>query len=158
MVVWAMKEVSERFLSFSLGGEKFAMPLLKVREVIAPPAVTPIPQAPGFCLGFMNLRGEIITVLDLRRKFGIKGENGPELSVVICELGGVSVGLTVDQINQVLSPRSDEVAPKPEGAGGKFSESITGVFRDGQSLVLFLDLESALNDVSLRALASGSAA
>lgn len=153
-----MNQTSERFLSFSLGAEKFAMPLLQVREVIAPPAVTPIPQAPAFCLGFMNLRGEIITILDLRRKFGIKGENGPELSVIICEFGGVSVGLTVDQINQVLSPREGEVSAKPDGAGGKFAESITGVFRDGQGLVLFLNLESALNDVSLRALSAGQVA
>lgn len=155
-----MNQVAQtnRYLSFCLGAEKFALPLLKVREVIAPPTTTPIPQAPAFCLGYMNLRGEVITVLDLRKKFSIRAENGPELSVVICEIGKVSVGLMVDQINQVLSPKPEEITNKPEGAGGKFADCIRGVYRDSQGLVLLVDIDAALADVAFSEFAAAPAA
>ncbi len=150
--------LSQRYLCFSLGNEKFALPLLQVREVIAPPKITPIPQAPAFCLGLMNLRGEVITVLDLRKKFSIQGEDSSELSVVICELGKVSVGLMVDQINQVLSPRPEDLSERPSVAGGKFSEAITGVCRLDKALVLFVDINRALDGVDLQGLSQGKAA
>lgn len=147
-----IEKENNRFLCFSLGAEKFAIPLLQVREVIAPPPTTPVPQSPPYCVGFMNLRGEIITVLDLRKKFGVRGQDGPELSVVICQIGGVNVGLTVDQIDQVLSPAPGDIVARPEGAGGAFAEAISGVCRNGQSLVLFINIEHALRDVPLRTL------
>ncbi len=150
------KQIMDRYLCFSLGAERFAIPLLQVREVIAPPATTPVPQAPAYCVGYMNLRGEIITVLDLRKKFGIKGADGPELSVVICRLGNAYVGLTVDSINLVLSPAAADISAKPEGAGGKLAESITGVYREAQGLVLFLDLAAALADLPFSALTAAN--
>ncbi|NUM87840.1 MAG: purine-binding chemotaxis protein CheW [Bdellovibrionales bacterium] len=139
------KASSERFLSFSLGQEEYAMPLLKVREVIAMPEVTPIPQTPSFFLGIMNLRGQVISILDLRTKLGIKPANGSETAVIICELSPVCLGVVVDSVNAVLSPKAGEISGKPDAQMNKNTDYITGVYRREKSLVLFLDIAKTLD-------------
>lgn len=146
----------ERYLSFSLGAEEYAMPLLKVREVIAVPEVTPIPQTPSYFLGIMNLRGQVISVMDLRTKLGIKASNGAETAVIICDLSPVSIGVVVDSVNAVLSPRSDEVSEKPDVQGSRTTEYITGVYRRGNGLVLFLDLAKMLDVKQLEMMQSAA--
>jgi purine-binding chemotaxis protein CheW len=137
--------MNERFLSFSLGEEDFAIPLLTVKEVIAMPEVTPIPQTPPYFLGIMNLRGQVISVMDLRQKLGIKTKASEETAVIICDLSNTCVGVVVDSINQVLTPQEGEVSEKPEIQASKASEFITGVYRREQKLTLFLDLGRSLN-------------
>lgn len=136
---------NDRFLRFSLGEEEYAVPLLRVREVIAMPEVTPIPQTPSYFLGIMNLRGQVITILDLRTKLGIKPLNGPEVSVIICDLGSLCVGVVVDSINSVISPKKEEIAEKPDLRANKSVEYITGVYRKEKGLVLLLDVAKVLS-------------
>jgi purine-binding chemotaxis protein CheW len=135
----------ERFLGFSLGGEEYAIPLLKVREVIAMPEVTPVPQCPKHFLGIMNLRGQVISIIDLRTKLGIIPSKSPETAVIICDIGGSHLGIVVDSVNQVHSPSPEQIADKPETHNGKASRFVTGVYRDGKSLVLLLDIAQTLD-------------
>lgn len=135
----------QRYLRFSLGVEEFAIPLLSVREVIAPPEVTPIPQTPNYFVGIMNLRGQVITVLDLRTKLGIKPLDGAEKSVIIVDLGALCIGVTVDSVNAVLSPKSDEISGRPDLPQNKSSQYISGVYRSDKGLVLMLDISRVLN-------------
>ena len=130
----------ERYLRFSLGDEEYAIPLLRVREVIAVPDVTPIPQTPAYFLGVINLRGQVITVVDMRTKLGIKPLDGPEKAVVICDLGTLSLGVVVDSINSVFSPRPQDLSERPELRNQKASEYITAVYRHETGLVLLLDI------------------
>ena len=142
---------SERYLNFSLGDEEFAIPLLSVREVIAVPETTPIPHSPGYFLGIMNLRGQIITILDLRVKLGIKAVAKEENAVIICELMGLCIGIVVDSVNCVLAPRPEEISDHPEIHNSKASEFITAVFRKDKKLILFIDLAKSLGfeDISV---------
>lgn len=133
-----------RFLAFSLGSEEYAFPLLAVKEVIAIPDLTPIPQSPPHFAGIMNLRGQVISVIDLRVKFGIKCLNGEETSVIILDLSGQSIGVIVDSINSVIAPQEAELSEPPPLQGNKNSESITHVFRKENSLVLVLDVPKAI--------------
>ena len=136
----------DRYLRFSLGIEEYAIPLLDVKEVIAMPEVTPIPQTPTHFLGIMNLRGQVITIMDLRLKLGIKAEKGAETSVIITDLGEISVGVVVDSINAVLNPNPKDLAEKPELSNGvKSSEYITGVYKKESGLVLLLNIPKLLN-------------
>jgi purine-binding chemotaxis protein CheW len=139
------KAVAARYLSFSLGNEEYAIPLLSVREVIAMPEVTPIPYTPSYFLGIMNLRGQVISIMDLRSKLGIKAGAAAETSVIICDLNSLSIGVVVDSINCVLSPTEGEVSPKPELQSSKSSDFITGVYRKDKKLVLFLDVAKTLS-------------
>lgn len=135
---------SQRYLSFSLGEEEYAIPLLVVREVIAPPEITPIPFTPPHFLGIMNLRGQVISVIDFRVKLGIKPGSGQETAVIICQLSSICLGIIVDSINQVISPSPGEISDKPEIQSSRSSDYITHVFRKPDALVLLIDISKAL--------------
>jgi purine-binding chemotaxis protein CheW len=136
---------NDRYLSFNLGVEEYAVPLLAVREVIAMPEYTPVPYTPPYFLGIMNLRGQVISIMDLRQKLGVKPVNQTETTVIICDLGGASIGVVVDSVNTVLTPKAEEVSPKPEIQSNRPTDYITGVFRKDKKLILFLDLSKSLS-------------
>lgn len=137
---------SERFLEFSLGAERFGIPLLQVRELISVPDTTPIPYSPKYFKGIMNLRGQVISVIDLRLKLGVKAtDDQSECAVVIVEFEGFRLGLIVDSINKVLQIEEGEIAEVPEvkATGGK--DYINGVFKNGDDLIVLLELPSLLS-------------
>lgn len=137
---------TRRYLMFSLKDEKYAVPLLSVKEVIAMPEVTSIPHSPAYLLGIMNLRGQVITVLDLRLKFGMKPDtNNTESAVIICDLEGISLGVVVCSIESVLSLSSKQIQKRPEMLGQAKSDYITGVAKQDENLILLLDMARALN-------------
>ncbi len=135
---------TQRFLSFFLASEQYAIPLLSVKEVIAMPEVTPIPNSPSHFLGIMNLRGQVISVIDLRSKFGIKGDTTQETAVVICDLGTVSLGVVVSKVDSVLSLTPKDIHPKPDTPKSKNADSIFGVAKKGDQLILLIEIDKAL--------------
>lgn len=149
---------SSRYLSFSLGTEDYAIPLRSVREVIAVPEITPIPSTPSHFLGIMNLRGQVISIIDLRQKLGVKPQNQADASVIICDLAPLCLGVVVDSINSVLSPTDGEISEKPEIQSNRNTDYIQGVFRNGKKLVLVLDVAKALgvNDLQTAAKTANS--
>ncbi len=142
----------QRFLEFSLGEEDYALPLLSVREVISVPETTPIPKAPSHFLGIMNLRGQVISVVDLRTKLKIKPkENNHEESVIIVDLNGMNLGIVVDSINKVLAFTTDEVNDVPEIESQVNAEYINGVYRKEDALTVLLDVAKVLDLKDLKA-------
>lgn len=136
---------NNRYLSFSLGKEEYAIPLLSVKEVIAMPEITHVPHTPPHFLGIMNLRGQVISIIDLRGKLGIKPLNSTETAVIICDLNPMSIGVVVDSINSVLSLKSELISAKPDIQGNKHHEYVTGIYRKDNHLVLLLDLAKTLD-------------
>lgn len=134
-----------RYLSFSLGSEEYAIPLLSVKEVIAMPDFTPIPYTPNYFLGIMNLRGQVISVMDLRQKLNIKPSPSSETAVIICDLNSITVGVVVDSINSVLSPKSSDISEKPAIQSSKKSDYISDIYRKDNKLILFLDIAKTLD-------------
>lgn len=140
-----LSSASERYLGFSLGDEEYGIPLLKVREVIGMPEITPVPQSPKHFVGIMNLRGQVISIVDLRTKLSIPPKTGTEVAVVICDIGGAYLGVVVDSVNQVYSPAPDQIADRPEIQNSKANQFITGVYRHDKQLVLLLDIARTLD-------------
>jgi len=147
-----------RYLSFSLGNEKYAIPLLSVKEVIAVPDTTPVPFTPSYFLGIMNLRGQIISVIDLRQKMGIKAKGSSETSVIICDLAPLTLGVVVDSIDSVLSPREEDISERPEVHGAKNLDFITGVCKREEGLVVLIDIARMLNADDHKSIGAGAAA
>ncbi|MGZ3769472.1 MAG: chemotaxis protein CheW [Bdellovibrio sp.] len=139
-----MNEIT-RYLCFNLGTDEFAIPLLKVKEVIGIPETTAIPQSPSYFVGIMNLRGSVISILDLRVKLGFKNKNTEETTVIILDLGENSLGVVVDCVNSVMSIASEEISPKPMMDSVKSAEFLTGVFRKQDHLVMLLNIEKTLS-------------
>ncbi len=149
----ATKESAQRYLSFSLGVEEYAIPLLKVKEVIAVPETTPVPFTPTHFLGMMNLRGQVISVIDLRLKLGMpKSERTEETAVIIVDLNPIFLGVVVDSVNKVLSLEGSEVSAPPELLDAKNSDYLTGVARKDSKLILILEIAKALDVQDMEAI------
>ena len=146
----------QRFLCFSLGEEGFAIPLLSVKEVIAPPEITTVPQTPPYFLGIMNLRGQIISVMDLRLKLSIKPKVSSETAIIICDIKPNSIGIVVDSIDCVLNQKSNEISENPEISSSASADCINGVFRNQDKLVLVLDIQKILNVGDRQAIAKAN--
>ena len=129
---------SRRFLEFALGKENFAIELLKVKEVITPPDMTPIPKSPPHVCGLMNLRGLVLTVIDLRKKLGITpDEDTSQNGVIIFDLGERLVGVKVDSIQRVLNVFDDKIKSVPDS--DKNNEYILGVIQHEAKLIMWID-------------------
>ena len=135
----------ERYLCFNLGVEEFAIPLLSVREVLGVPETTPIPQSPSHFLGIMNLRGQVVTVIDLRTKLGIKPVASEETAVIILDFERHSLGVVVDRVSSVQTVLPNESVAKPSLEQTKSNEYVVGVFKRTEHLILILDIAKALS-------------
>jgi purine-binding chemotaxis protein CheW len=149
---------ASRFLIFSLCQEQYAVPLLKVKEVIALTETTPVPYSPNYFKGIMNLRGQVISVIDLRTKLKMpKGEASSETAIVILDLSPLSLGIVVDSVESVLAVDASEIQPPPE-VGGASTAYIRGVTRKDKKLILLLDIERTLSVDDLKTMKAQSAA
>lgn len=134
-----------RFLEFHLGTESYAVELLQVREVITPPELTPIPKAPAHVCGLMNLRGLVLTVVDLRKRLSIAPHgNQAESAVIIFDLGDRLVGGWVDSIHRVVSAPMDSIKKVPEGDPQAVTQYLLGIIQQQNKLTLWLDVNRLL--------------
>lgn len=148
----------QSFLQFKLGNEFYAVPLLKVQEVIPIPETTTIPNSPSHYVGIMNLRGQIISVVDLRKKLKVKAsEQKNEEAVIIVNFTELSIGLVVDSINRVLNIEVGDVTEVPEVNKQLNTKYIQGVYRSEDNLTVLLDLENALDINEIRKMSQQAA-
>lgn len=148
---------SLKFMEFSLMHEHFAIPLLKVREVISIPEVTPIPGAPAYFEGIMNLRGQIISVIDLRKKLSMpSSEKAEESAVIILDYDYFLIGIVVDSVNKVLSVTEEELTEPSIKEKGKKFEFIKAVINSGSYLILCIDIGEVLEIADLEILKNNS--
>lgn len=134
-----IKSDTKRFLEFNLGGENYAVELLLVKEVITPPEMTPIPKAPPYVCGLMNLRGLVLTVVDLRKKLGITPDkDSSQNGVIIFDLGDRLVGVVVDSIQKVLNISGGNIKPIPE-AEGRTNPQFLGILQHENKLCMWID-------------------
>lgn len=146
------------YLEFDLGEESYGVKLISVREVITVPETTPLPNGPKFFKGIMNLRGQIISIVDLRDKLGIKpSEDRTEEAVVIVDFDGISIGLIVDSINKVLNFKLKDLVEIPEVQSQVNAQYIQGVYKSESKLTLLLDIESIFNINELKKMSQKAA-
>lgn len=105
----------ERFLLFRIGEESFGLPIDAVQEVaFLPPRLTPLPKAPAFVQGVMNVRGQVIPVIDQARRFNGVPVAGAKARVIVVRIGDLTAGFTVDAVSQVVQPSADALRPAPD--------------------------------------------
>lgn len=137
-------ESALHLVSFRVATEEFGIDILKVQEIIRMVPITTMPNAPDFVEGVINLRGQIIPVIDFRRKFGVydgTAVNDTSRRIVVVSLSSTTIGLIVDSVSQVLKLQENDVSPAPEAAKGFDGDTIVGVGRLGDRLMILLDLE-----------------
>jgi purine-binding chemotaxis protein CheW len=130
-----------QLVSFRLGQELFGVDILKVQEINRMAEITKLPEAPSYCEGVINLRGKVIPVLDLRKKFEMDSKEWDKNSrIIVCSVDHTVVGMVVDAVDEVLRISSDIIEPAPERATSVSSDYITGVAKLDNSLLIFLDI------------------
>lgn len=136
----------EQYLTFTIGSEEYGIEILKVQEIKGYSAITPIPSAPPYVRGVINLRGTIVPVIDLRARFGMTEEAYTKFTVIIVvNLGRRVVGLVVDAVSDVLNVGEEDVDPPPPLGVGVETAFMTGLAKMGERLVLLLDIEKVAN-------------
>jgi purine-binding chemotaxis protein CheW len=133
------------YITFLLGGEEYGVAIERVREILRLPAITEVPRAPAHVLGVVTLRGEVVAVIDPRRRLALApAEPGPGARIVVCESALGPVGLLVDAVAQVVRLPPGAIEPRPPGVGGAAAEAIAGIGREADRLVILLHLDVLL--------------
>jgi purine-binding chemotaxis protein CheW len=134
-----------QFISFSVGEEEYGLELLRVKEVIRVGEIAWLPKAPSFVKGIINLRGDVIPIIDLRDKFGLETrEQTAQTRVIVVEVEGRLMGMVVDAASQVVRIAEDQIDAPPPVLGGLSQEFITGVGKTEEKLVILLNVDAIL--------------
>ncbi|MEQ9454425.1 MAG: chemotaxis protein CheW [Phycisphaeraceae bacterium] len=142
-----------QLVSFVVGEEEYAVSILSVQEINRMMQITKVPQSPSYVEGVINLRGKIIPVIDLRKRFGMPVlENTADSRIIVVEVENRVLGFTVDSVNEVLRISSDIVEPAPTMATGIGSDYVQGVGKLQDRLLILLDLERLFDTVELKAI------
>ena len=138
---------------FQVGAEFYGVDIARVHEIIRLQTVTRVPRAPSFVEGVINLRGKVIPVVDLRRRFGLPTADHTRASrIVVVEIGDQVVGVVVDGVSEVLRVNGATVEPPSPVVAGIDSEYIHGIAKLSDRLVILLDLDRVLAQSDRRAL------
>ncbi len=140
----------EKFLTFVLNSEVYAIEILKVREIISLMDITNVPQMPGYMKGVINLRGKVIPIIDLRLKFSMpEGEYTQETCTIVMEVANTSVGIIVDSVSEVMEIKSDEIEDTPQFGQRIDTNFIMGLGKTNGTIVMLLDIAKVLSSEEL---------
>jgi len=135
-----------QLISFTVGAEEYGLELRQVKEIIRMGQITRLPRAPEFVKGIINLRGQVIPIVDLRQRFGLpRAEDTVMTRVIVVEAGGVPVGLVVDSASQVVRVPMDQIEPPPPFLGTHAGDFIDGVGKLDDRIIITVDAARILS-------------
>lgn len=140
-----------QLVTFDLLGEEFGLPILDVREIIRMTDVTPVPHAPNFVEGVINLRGQILPVVDLRKRFNLEAkEMDDSTRIVVVEINNNLLGLIVDGVSEVLRLPLDSIAPAPSiVSSGIGAEYIKGIGHYNDKMIILINLRKVFTTAEM---------
>jgi purine-binding chemotaxis protein CheW len=142
-----------KFLTFSIGKEVYAIEIKFVTEIIGIQPITEVPELPAYVKGIINLRGKIIPVMDVRLRFKKKPmEYNDRTCIIVVEVKGISIGLIVDNVSEVLSIADDDIVPPPDMNKGTENKYIKAIGKVEKEVKLILDCEKLMNDNDVEAI------
>lgn len=138
-------------VGFRVGAETFGVPITCVHEIVRVPEITNVPDSPAFVEGVINLRGKIVSVVDLRKRFGeTQTKLNKKNRVIVVESEGKLVGLIVDAASEVLRIPHSEIEPPPRILADENAGYVTGVGKLKDRLIILVDLQKVLQRGDLR--------
>ncbi len=138
-----------KYLTFALGSEEYGLEILKVREIIGYMDITAVPQTPPYVKGVINLRGQVIPVVDLRAKFGMEtAKVTDETCIIVVEIKQqdrkFSTGIVVDHVQEVLDIEGENIEDSPQFGTNVNTDFILGIGKVGESVKILLDIDKVL--------------
>ena len=147
-------EKEGKYLTFALASEEYGLEILKVREIIGYIDVTAVPQTPAYVKGVINLRGQVIPVVDLRAKFGMEhAEVTDQTCIIVVEIAHgartFSTGIVVDGVQEVLDIAGADIEEAPQFGAAVDTDFILGMGKIGDSVKILLDIDRVLSGAAL---------
>lgn len=140
----------EQYLTFRLDGQEYGIGILKVQEIKGWDKMTPIPNSPPYVKGVLNLRGVIVPVFDLRRRFGLpEAERDAFTVIIVVNIGGRLAGIVVDAVSDVINIGAEQHCAAPEYEGQQNREFIKGLAQVEGKLLILLDIDRMVNSETL---------
>jgi len=150
----ALLDKEGKYLTFALANEEYGLEILKVREIIGYIDVTAVPQTPHYVKGVINLRGQVIPVIDLRAKFGMEtAEVTDETCIIVVEITSATrqfnTGIVVDRVQEVLDIPGESIEDAPQFDAKVDTGFILGMGKIGNSVKILLDIDEVLGDTEM---------
>ncbi|MBI5118475.1 chemotaxis protein CheW [Candidatus Poribacteria bacterium] len=147
-----------KYLTFRLAGEEYGLEILKVREIIGLMDITAVPRTPHFIRGVINLRGKVIPVVDLRKKFGMDSvEDTEQTCIIVVDVSRngkpVQMGILVDSVSEVLDIRGDDIEDTPSFGSDFDATFILGMAKAKGTVKILLNIEEVLTAADMIAVA-----
>ncbi|MBU0502209.1 MAG: chemotaxis protein CheW [Candidatus Margulisbacteria bacterium] len=142
-----LKVEEVQLVVFRLRDEEFGLPINQVTRIVRVPEITKVPEAPGFIEGVINLRGDVIAVIDLARQFELPAiaERPASSRIIVAEIGGKPIGLLVDEVPELVRIAKDDIDPPPEILQTKVKkEFISGVGKLKERLLILIEADKLL--------------
>ncbi len=136
-----------QWVTFRLGEETYGINVMQVQEVLRVTEIAPVPGAPDYVVGIINLRGNVVTVIDTRKRFGLIPKEPDDASrIVIIEAEDQVIGILVDSVAEVVELRASEIESAPNVGNEESARYIQGVTSHGGELLILVDLNQLLSD------------
>jgi purine-binding chemotaxis protein CheW len=150
----ALLEKGGKYLTFALEPEEYGLEILKVREIIGYMDITAVPQTPAHVKGVINLRGQVIPVIDLRAKFSMPSADVTEQTcIIVVETSqgdrSLSTGIVVDRVQEVLDIAGKDIEEAPEFGSSVNTDFILGIGKVGECIKMLLDIDKVLSGTNL---------
>ncbi len=137
---------AEQYVSFILANEEYGVPIMRVQEIIRFEQLTRVPQSSEFVRGVLNLRGRVMPVIDLRRKFGLaEQETDRHTRIIVVEANGQSMGMVVDEVSEVINIDDSRIDPAPELGTTVRTDFIRGMGKLDDRLIILLEIDKVLS-------------
>lgn len=138
---------------FSLGKEEYGVDIMQVKEIVTYKEPVKVPNTPQFVEGIINLRGEIIPIVNLKKRFSIPGEDiGDQTRVIVMSIDSKKVGFIVDDASEVITINNENIEPAPEIVAGIDRRYITGIGKVEERILIMLDLDKLFSEKEQEAL------
>lgn len=149
----ALSDTSLQLVTFQLGAENYGLDIMEVKEIVDYEEIRPIPNAPSYIEGIYNLRGDIIPVISLHRRFQIqRADDIEEDSLLIITIDGMQLGIVIDRILRVMGINIEEIQPPPKMITGIGAEYIRGVVHQENEYLIILDSDRLFDPRELKAI------
>ena len=135
-----------QIVSFRLANEEYGVDIMRVQEIILMGQITRMPEVPEYICGLINLRGHVLPIIDLRRRFALPvGENDEHTRIIVVNVNRQTIGIVVDAVNEVLRINPDQAEPPPSSVAGIDHDYIRALIKFKDKLLILLNIENVLS-------------
>jgi purine-binding chemotaxis protein CheW len=155
------ERLAGKYLTFKLADEEYGLEILKVQEIIQMQAVTKVPRTPDYVRGVINLRGKVIPVIELRKKFNLQTfEDTEKTCIIVVQIHSLTstivMGIIIDEVKEVLNIKSENIEETPAFGATIETDFILGMGKIGNSVKILLDIDKILSSEELSTLKKSS--